>query len=167
MAGLIEECGQLLEDREDCPERFRASVDWAAKLHLIEQYRESAGLDSSDPALKSVDLAYHDLDPESGLFSALVEAGQVEPQPDPSEIAARLENAPAGTRAWVRGLAVRRFGSRLKSVGWPCLTFLGAENEEIDVELRPDVEYARGIEDAPDVESFVKQLREANESKPR
>ena len=39
-------------------------VDWVAKYRLFDGYRERHGLDWSEPALRAMDLQYHDLRPD-------------------------------------------------------------------------------------------------------
>ena len=51
-------------------------VDWASKLWLIETFREAEKLEWDDPWLKSLDLEYHNLDPEKGLYFGLIEEGK-------------------------------------------------------------------------------------------
>src|SRR5207237_6565710 len=43
-------------------------VDWIAKRHLLEQYIEAEGAKWGDPIMQSLDLAYHDVDAEAGLY---------------------------------------------------------------------------------------------------
>ena len=70
-----------MEGLRDCPERLASSVDWAAKKAMLEQYMESEATDWRDPALRSLDLEYHNVDPAAGLHGALVEMGAVEARP--------------------------------------------------------------------------------------
>ena len=46
-------------------------VDWIAKRRLLDEYMEAEGLDWDDPQMQSLDLAYHDVDPEAGLYHGL------------------------------------------------------------------------------------------------
>ena len=39
-------------------------LDWVAKRKIVEQYMAEEGLDWTDDALHSVDLEYHNIDPE-------------------------------------------------------------------------------------------------------
>ncbi len=54
-------------------------VDWAAKLQLLEAYRDRHGLDWDDHRLAAVDLQYHDLRPERSLFARLDTERLVDP----------------------------------------------------------------------------------------
>ena len=52
-------------------------VDWASKLWLLETFRDSEHVEWDDPALKSLDLEYHNLHPDKGLYYGLIEEGHV------------------------------------------------------------------------------------------
>ncbi len=65
----------------------------------------------------------------------------------------------ARSRAFVRGIAIQKFGADLSNVGWRGLTF----GQEF-VELQPDVAYPDSIADIPDVETFINTLKEINAS---
>lgn len=155
---LIARCRGLLQDIEECPDRFRLHVDWAAKRWLLDRVREEEGWDWSNPALSSFDLEYHNIDPEEGLYFALADAGEVEGRPHREEVERRIANVEESTRARARGLAVRKFGPYLKSIGWRKMVYeLDSGVEEVD--LRPDVEYPLELEAAPSVERFIESLR--------
>ncbi len=56
---------------EDDPEDMRRRIDWILKLWLINRKQQKDGLDWFDYRLKLLDVHYHDLDPQSGIFSAV------------------------------------------------------------------------------------------------
>ncbi|RYG26624.1 hypothetical protein EON82_02530, partial [bacterium] len=122
---------------------FRREVDWAAKLHILEQ----AELDFKDPALRAYDLEYHNPDPDEGLHAALVSMGEVNDSlPEPME---------EGTRALARSIAVTKFADHLATVSWRSLVFKSGE----EIALEPDVEYPATLEAISDVETFIQALR--------
>src|SRR5699024_6294316 len=51
------------------------NLDWAIKERLFAQVAERRGLDLADPALERLELAYHDIDPDQGIFPALQHRG--------------------------------------------------------------------------------------------
>ena len=53
-------------------------LDWVAKYRLLDGYRERDGLDWSDAKLRLIDLQYHDVRRDKGLYHRLVATGQVE-----------------------------------------------------------------------------------------
>lgn len=151
MQALIAECRMLMVDLRECPERFAALVDWAAKKAMIERYLEDQGADWRDGILRSFDLEYHNIDPEEGLFYAL----EGQSRPDTPSL---LECVTGTTRAFPRGLAITRFQERLVTACWRSLTFeIGGETVEVD--LPPNREYSPELSGASNVEDFIEMLR--------
>lgn len=117
LVGRDEETDWLLESwawtlkglREDTT-RLVGAVDWVSKRWLLESFRESEGLTWQDPWLQSLDLEYHHIHPEKGLFFALEAA---EPRVGAFNVEVRrvetLRTPPQDTRAHGRGLAVAHF----------------------------------------------------------
>ncbi len=155
LAKLVSECRDLLVALEDCPERFRRSVDWAAKRHVLEQFIEEEQSDWSHPALQSLDLEYHNIDPDEGLFDALQMMEEVEPNDDEAEVAARLEEMFEPTRAQARAFAVSRFAQEIGTMSWSSISVAGEE----EVFLNPDAEYPLERIQAEDVRQFVHNLQ--------
>lgn len=114
----LREWERVLNDLETDPFQAEDRVDWVAKRRLLETYIEAEGLWWEDPMLRSLDLEYHNADPEQGLYYALEESGQVVRLVDEKGIEAALEHPPADTRAALRGEWVRRFGSEIRRISW-------------------------------------------------
>ena len=94
-------------------------VDWAAKLQLLEAYRERHGLDWDDHRLAAVDLQYHDLRPERSLFARLDTRRLVGEQ----DVLDAVTEPPRRTRAFFRGQCLRRWASSVASANWDSLVF--------------------------------------------
>jgi proteasome accessory factor A len=156
---VIQTSRQLLEDLHCAPASFRREVDWAAKKFVLEQYIEEEGTDWRDPSLRAFDLEYHNPDPETGLHSALVEMGTVEPDPTDAEIQHRLQTVVEPTRAFARSVAVTRFQSNLETLSWGSMVFRTGE-ELVEVELPPEAIYPAHLGECSDVGSFIQALRE-------
>ena len=82
-------------------------VDWASKLWLLETFREAERLEWNDPMLKSLDLEYHNLHPEKGLYHGLVEEGRVPRLTTDKVIELATDHPPRNTRAFGRGELVK------------------------------------------------------------
>jgi proteasome accessory factor A len=95
-------------------------LDWLAKRALLAEFAEAEKLDwDKDLHMsQSLDLAYHNVDEEAGLYYGLVEAGAMETLVSEDEIEAARCNPPSGTRAALRGIIVQRFADKIKSIGW-------------------------------------------------
>ena len=68
--------------------------------------------------LQSLDLAYHNVDPEAGLYYGLTQAGLMQTLVSDEEIEAARNAAPTQTRAALRGVLVRKFAENIKSLSW-------------------------------------------------
>jgi proteasome accessory factor A len=93
----------------------------------------------NDPYIQSLDLAYHDLDPEQGLYQGLVQAGEMRRLVTDARIQAAMTCAPADTRAYLRGLFVDRFGAHVRSIGWNGVAFRN-HDEDLLFDMNPLVE---------------------------
>ena len=158
MRWVIDSSRGLLQDLHGNPDRFRREVDWAAKRHVLEQVLAEEGTDWRDPSLRSYDLEYHNADPDESLHAALVHMDEVAPDPSVADLRASLEGVDEPTRAYARGLAVRRFSSHLLNASWRTLTFR-VNGNPVEVELPPDATYPPELADVTDVEGFIQALR--------
>lgn len=87
-------------------------IDWAQKFELLSAFRESEHVEWHDPWMESLDLAYHDISPETGLFAPLEEDGSHLRLVSASAIRAAMEDGPSGTRAQGRSEAVHQIMRR-------------------------------------------------------
>lgn len=159
MKWTISSSRELLEAlRCDQMDTVRREVDWAAKRHVLDQVMQEEGTDWRDPALRSYDLEYHNVDPEEGLHAALLQMGEVAPEPVTADLLAALEGVDEPTRARARGLAVRKFNAELMGVCWRTLTFRSPTGP-IEVDLPPDGDYPMKLAETDDVGSFIELLR--------
>jgi Pup amidohydrolase len=94
-------------------------VDWAAKLQLLEAYRERHRLDWDDHRLAAVDLQYHDLRPERSLFARL-NTRRLTTQ---AEVLEAVTEPPRRTRAYFRGQCLKRWAGAIASANWDSLVF--------------------------------------------
>ena len=158
MKWVIETSRQLLNDLETDFDHFRRYVDWAAKKQMLLDYMASEGSDWSDPQLRSFDLEYHNIDPDEGLHAALEQMGEVEPDPDPTDLLASLEGVNEPTRAFARGLAIRRYKPYIVRAAWRSITFR-INGQDVEVDLPPDADYPAQLAEAESVETFTNMLR--------
>ncbi len=100
------------------PAGLERELDWAIKRRVIERYRESRSLPDGDSRLRMLDLQYHDIRGEQGIFRLLESRGEVERLLDPMEIEEALVHPPSDTRAYFRGTLLRRFPSEVVAASW-------------------------------------------------
>jgi proteasome accessory factor A len=112
------EWADVLDDLQSDLESAFDRVDWVAKRALMCQFADEEGLDLADPAMQSLDLAYHDLHPEHGLQVGLRQAGLVRRWVTEEAVTRALAAPPMDTRAAIRGHFVSRYADALVSVCW-------------------------------------------------
>ncbi len=98
-------------------------LDWVAKLALLEQYRERDGLDWDHAKLHLVDLQYHDVRLEKGVYHRLEQAGRMERIVTDEEIRTAVATPPRDTRAYFRGMCLTRFASDVAAASWDSVIF--------------------------------------------
>jgi len=115
---------QLSED----PMQLDREVDWVIKKRLMTQFMERKGVDWEHPQIAMMDLQYHDIRPEKGLYLLLERRGAVDRIISDEEIEHAMLNPPTDTRAYFRGECIRRYGSSVFGVNWDSMSFnLGDE----------------------------------------
>lgn len=92
----------------DDPMKLDRELDWVIKYKLIEGYRERHGLALNDARVALIDLQYHDVNRDRGLFYRMQKRGMVERMVTDEEISHAVENPPETTRARLRGEFIRR-----------------------------------------------------------
>ena len=105
---------------EQDPLSLDTGCDWVIKHNLIEHYRERHGLSLSDPQVALVDLQYHDINRDRGLFYRMQARGLVDRICDDEEIDVATDQPPQTTRARLRGEFIRRAKERKRdyTVDW-------------------------------------------------
>jgi proteasome accessory factor A len=83
-------------------------IDWVIKYQLIERYRAKHNLPLSSPRVAQIDLAYHDVNRNRGLYYLLERRGKVERVARDLEIFEAKSVPPQTTRARLRGEFIKR-----------------------------------------------------------
>src|SRR5439155_17818549 len=73
---VLREWEYVLAGLELNPMTLGDRLDWVAKQKLFGMYMECEGLDWQDDMLQSLDLEYHNANPETGLYYGLPQAHQ-------------------------------------------------------------------------------------------
>lgn len=102
----------VLDGLQMDPTKLATHLDWVAKRQLIDAYQERHSLALDDPRLLLIDLNYHDIHRESGLYYLLRKRGQTASVFTESRVDNARDVAPA-TRARLRG----RFVAAATAVG--------------------------------------------------
>ncbi|HUF96105.1 MAG TPA: Pup--protein ligase [Acidimicrobiia bacterium] len=93
----------LLTGLEKDPMTLDREVDWVAKYRLLERYQNRRSLQLSDPRLAMMDLSYHDVNRDRGLFYMMQDKGLMERVVSDESIANAVRRPPQTTRARLRG----------------------------------------------------------------
>lgn len=99
----IDRWEHLLTGLEKDPMTLDREVDWVSKFRLLERYRDRRNLQMSDPRLAMMDLAYHDVDRERGLYYMLEKKDMMDRVVTDERIATAVRKPPQTTRARLRG----------------------------------------------------------------
>jgi len=83
-------------------------IDWVIKYQLIERYRAKHNLALSSPRVAQLDLAYHDINRNRGLYYLLERRGAVDRVARDLEIFEAKSVPPQNTRARLRGEFIKR-----------------------------------------------------------
>ena len=116
---VIERWEGVLAGLESDPMSLVRQLDWVAKLHLIEAYRERHDCEWDDSRLAALDLQYHDLRPERSLFARL----SMERLTDDDSVIRAITEPPKGTRAWFRGTCLAKWPDAVVTANWDSLVF--------------------------------------------
>ena len=120
---IIQEWKRTLNELKYNPEKLSDRIDWAIKKKLFTEFMETENMDWDDPMLQSLDLEYHNLDPDRGLYRGLEQENEVYSLLTEEEISRAIEFPPEGTRAKIRGEAVRKESEKIKKIHWTGIEF--------------------------------------------
>jgi proteasome accessory factor A len=161
---LLQRWQRTLESLQRDPMELATEIDWVIKKAMIESFMERKGLDWGDPKVQMLDLQYHDLRRDRGLYYLLERQGKVERIVTDEEIAEAVWEPPVDTRAYFRGRCLSRYGAEVFGVNWDSISF-GIGDEPIKRVLM--IEPLKGskahveqlLEDSPTTADLVRNLQ--------
>ncbi|HEY9292036.1 MAG TPA: depupylase/deamidase Dop [Microlunatus sp.] len=115
---ILERWQYMLDALRTDPMQLADQLDWAAKLKLLQSYRDRDDLGWDAAKLSLIDLQYADVDPRRSLYSALVARGKMRRLVDDDQITAARTQPPTDTRAYFRGRVMEKFGSAVVAASW-------------------------------------------------
>lgn len=148
------------------------SVEWLAKLQLLDSYRQRDGLDWDNARLGLVDLQWADIRPEKGLYYRLAARNRIQKLVDDADIAAAVTEPPSDTRAFFRGRSVSSFGKHVVGASWDSVIFdVPGYGRLQRVPTREPLRGTKALTGAlfernPDTESFLAELLGQNGAPP-
>ncbi|HLK16445.1 MAG TPA: proteasome accessory factor PafA2 family protein, partial [Fimbriimonadaceae bacterium] len=105
---ILDEWESTLDGLSEDPMAMDDRIDWVAKRKIVETYMAEEGLDWGSDALHSVDLEYHNIDPDASLFYAYQSMGKTRRILTDVDIVAAMTDPPQNTRAKGRSMLVEQ-----------------------------------------------------------
>ncbi|MEQ2009980.1 MAG: proteasome accessory factor PafA2 family protein [Limisphaerales bacterium] len=128
-AALVADWEAVLNDLEADPLRCRDRLDWVAKLALLREFQAAQSIADGDPWLQSLDLEYHRVDFDAGLYYGLEQSGAMRGVPAEAEIQRAMFEPPETTRALIRGKLIQKFTAAVLSAQWDHVTLACGDGE--------------------------------------
>ena len=163
-AEVLQRWESVLTALEDDPLSLHRELDWVAKYRVLEGYRERDSLQWNDSKLRLVDLQYHDVRRDKGLYHRLAATGKVERITDDDEVQRAMLEPPEDTRAYFRGRCIERFQEAIVAASWDSLIFDTGSDVLQRVPMREPLRGTRShveqlLADAPDAATLVGMLQ--------
>jgi proteasome accessory factor A len=164
---VLDQWGEALDAFAGDPSPLADRVDWLAKRRVFDQVRgtESAGTDEGwgNPLLRRLDLAYHLVDPDMSLYTALIKQGRVRRLVTEEQVATAAATGPLNTRGAVRAMLLARFGPAIRKLEWDSVTF-GSNGREVRLQFDelsgPLIQRIETlVRQAPDLESLFTAIK--------
>lgn len=115
---LLARWERVLRLLDQDPGQLSREVDWVIKRDLLQAYVDRRGCEWTDPRVTMMDLQYHDLRPEKGLFAALERGGYVERLVNDEAVTAAVTDPPVDTRAYFRARCLQKFPHQVYAASW-------------------------------------------------
>lgn len=153
----------VLDQLERDPWQLADELDWVAKHQMIQSYMSRKGCGWKDPRVAMMDLQYHDVRRDKGLYYTLERSGRIERVVQDEEIRRAEHEAPAETRAYFRGACLKKFPDSIYGASWTSVLF---DIGEAKVKRIPLMDPRRGtksltrelLEDVDTVSQLLKKL---------
>ena len=104
---VLDEWRFVLDGLAHDPSSLMDRIDWVAKKWLLERFMKEEGLDWRDPWIQSLDLEYHNLNPNKGLYFDLRDRGLMKRVIGEKRVNRAIVTPPGDTRARARSAVMR------------------------------------------------------------
>jgi Pup amidohydrolase len=162
---ILQRWEYVLRHLERDPLLLDQELDWVIKWRLLTSYMDRYELDWDSARVTMLDLQYHDIRRDKGLYYVLERTGGVKRILTDEEIDLAVDEPPIDTRAYLRGMCLKKFRQQVFSVNWDSLAF-NLETGDIKRIALEDpfqgtkAQIAEAIEAATSVAEFVETLSE-------
>jgi proteasome accessory factor A len=120
---VLRKWAYVLYHLEQDPLSLARELDWVIKWRLLTSYMDRYGCNWDSAQVTMLDLQYHDIRREKGLYYVLERRGEVERIVTDAEIDRAVDEPPGDTRAYLRGMCLKKFRQQVFSVNWDSLAF--------------------------------------------
>jgi proteasome accessory factor A len=109
-----------IETIERDPLALETKIDWVIKHRIVESFMSRHDLRMDDPRVQMLDLQYHDIRRDRGIFHKLQDRGLVDRVITDARIESAMAVAPTTTRAHLRSKFIKRAKERKRdyTVDW-------------------------------------------------
>ena len=113
--------------------RVETELDWVIKYRLLTRYLDGQSLTWESPRIAQLDLAFHDIKPDRGIFPVLERRGLARMLVTGQEVRLAMSSPPQTTRARLRGNFVRHASASVRdfTVDWGLLKINDAPQQSV------------------------------------
>jgi proteasome accessory factor A len=112
---------------EEDPGELKRQIDWVLKLWLLDR---GCAKGADERRLRYLDMKYHDLDPETGLYERCAALGMVDEWVSEAQILQARYHSPRDTRAHLRGEVIQAAFTKnidVKVENWETIRVMGRQ----------------------------------------
>ncbi|WP_447969086.1 depupylase/deamidase Dop [Nitrospira sp. M1] len=109
---------RILDKLEHDPTQLGRELDWVAKQQMIQSFMDRKSCGWKDPRIALLDLQYHDMRPDKGLYYTLERGNRIDRLLQDADIEHALIEPPVNTRAYFRGTCLKQFSEKVYGVSW-------------------------------------------------
>ena len=118
---VLDRWESVLSALEIDPLSLHRELDWVAKHRVLQAYRDRDALEWNDPKLRAIDLQYHDVRRDKGLYYRLEAGGKVDRLTTDDEVETAVMDPPVDTRAYFRGRCIEKYPDAIAAASWDSL----------------------------------------------
>ncbi len=160
---VVQKWEYVLQHLEQDPLSLAQELDWVIKWRLLTSYMDRHGHSWDSAQVTMLDLQYHDIRRDKGLYYMLERSGEVKRILTDEEIEFAVDDPPVDTRAYMRGMCLKKFRHQVFSVNWDSLAFNLEEGDIKRIALEDPfqgtkAQVAEAIEAATSAAEFVATL---------
>ncbi len=118
VSDLLERWQTILDKLAEEPRQCARELDWVIKQELIQSYMARKGIGFDDQRISMLDLQYHDIRRDKGIYYRMEREGYVDRLLSDDEILWAAGHPPTDTRAYFRGMCLQKFGAQVYGASW-------------------------------------------------